>query len=552
MKRRGFTLVEILLALGIAAALMLVLVRIFGSASDTALTVNAAATLESELATARATIEQAFNDKTFIGPFYGESAAVGLLYSVDTAKPRQTAHLQSSTRVDFDTTPPHSPVATGVIFNGGQRGAVFGVTEGDTYVETDCPVGLAWTPATEYHAAGTVELGLGAALKSRYNGDFVDDTLYLRRDQGDWLPVLEDVKGFRIDYLYRDRAGGSAKNYPSDGQAPWDVGGSGRVLAPKTAVADGQNVQLAQLVAHVTLERGGTERSATLTLSARPLKPVSYLEACGRSVTAKGTFILDIEGLPAMSSIASATGPVVVSGPDPRANGPHMVSRTWPSIDAGIYTVTANPLEFNAGGVVHRYVPRKDPDVPHDLARTMSWNVSVNSWSPRRLRVVYEEEPAVLLWSKRVIFVSIPFSWVVPSNAGAGLVGPSGSVNYWYMGNSEPQLGRDFGSRACDDGYPCTGDFGFEVYGDPYPVWGGTETVYARPGKYTETVRDIILQTTLLKITVVPTFPFPVVVFSPCTNTTVLDEAAGTPRSYPVSSGQSTHVRTDMLCPFLF
>jgi len=545
---KGFTLIEILLALAVAAGLMLVLVRIFGSASDTALTVNAAATLEAELATARATIEQAFNDKGFIAPFYGESAAVGLLYSVDTAKPRQTASLQSSTRVDFDTAPPHSPVATGVVFNGGPRGAVFGVTEGDTYVDTDCPVGLAWTPATEYHAAGTVELGAGAALKARYSGDFVDDTLYLRTDQNAWMPVLEGVKGFRLDYLYRDRTGGGAKNYPSDGNVPWEVDNA-QILTPTPAANDGQELQLTQVVAHVTLERGGTERSATIPLSARPLKPVRYLEACGVARRAKGTLILEISGLP---SGQSGARPVSVSGPDPAVSGSYDYSKTWPSIDAGTYTVTADPLEINEGGLIRRYVPRKDPDVPHDLARTMSWNVSVNSWSPRRVRVVYEEEPAVLLWSKPVIYAGVPFSWVVPSNAGAGLVGPSGQINYWYMGNSKPQIGRDFTRSACPDGYTCTGDFGYGVYGLPYPVWGGTESVFARPGNYTATVRGILQQTTLIKFTIIPTFPIAYLVISPCTNVTVLDEAAGTPRTYPVSSGQATEVRTDILCPFLF
>ncbi|HHN93340.1 MAG TPA: hypothetical protein ENK17_01095, partial [Anaerolineae bacterium] len=66
------------------------------------------------------------------------------------------------------------------------------------------------------------------------------------------------------------------------------------------------------------------------------------------------------------------------------------------------------------------------------------------------------------------------------------------------------------------------------------------------------TVRNILQQTTLLKFTIIPTFPIAYVVFSPCTNTTVLDEASGTPRTYPVSSGQATEVRTDILCPFLF
>lgn len=549
MKRTGFTLIEILLALAVAAALMLVLVRIFGSASDTALTVNAAATLESELATARATIEQAFNDKPFIAPFYGESAAVGMLYSIDTAKPKQAADLQTSTRVDFDTAPPHSPVAAGVVFNGGPRAALFGVVERDTYVETDCPVGMAWTPATEYHAAGTVELGLGAALKVRYNGDFVDDTLYLRQDQGAWLPVLEGVKSVRFDYLYRDRAGGGATNYPSSGNEPWNTERTS-ILTPKLAVSDGQELQLTQLVAHVTLERGGTERSATIPLTARPVRPVRYVEACADSISAKGDFILEIAGLPAGNQ--GAGGPVAVDGPDPSVVGSYRQTKTWRSIDAGVYTITAGPLEINDGGLVRRYVPRKDPDVPHDLARSVTWTTSVNSWAPRRVRVVYEEEPAVLLWSKPVIYVTLPFSWVVPTNVGAGLIGPSGSVNYWYMGNQQPQLGTDFTSRACGDGYPCTGDFGYGVYGSPYPVWGGTETVYARPGTYTATVRDIVQQTTLLKITLIPTFPFGYVVFSPCTNTTVLDEAAGTPRTYSVSSGTSTEIRTDVVCTFLF
>jgi len=548
MKRRGFTLVEILLALGIAAALMLVLVRIFSSASDTALTVNAAATLESELATARATIEQSFNDKAFVAPFYGESSAVGLIYSVDTAKPEQTASLQTSTRVDFSTAPPHSPVAAGVIFNGGPRGALFGVVEHDTYVETDCPVGMAWTPATEYHATGTVELGMGAALKTRYNGDFVDDTLYLRQNQNAWLPVLEGVTGFRLDYLYRDRAGGGATNYPSAGNAPWETNSNPQILTPKIAVSDGQDLQLSQLVAHVTIERGGTERNATIPLTARPIRAVRYLEACANSRAAKGDLILEISGLP---NDDPTTSPVAVNGPDPSVVGSYRRTKIWRNADAGVYSITAGPLEVNDGGLTRRYVPRKDPDVPHDLARSVTWNVGVSSWAPRRVRVVYEEEPAVLLWSKRVIFVTIPFSWVVPSNAGAGLVGPDGSVNYWYMGNIEPQLGRDFRARACDDGYPCTGDFGFGVYGDPFPVCGGTESVYARPGKYTATVRDILPQTTLLKATIVPTFP-PLLVFSICTNTTAFDEALGAPRVYPVSSGQATEVRTDILCPFLF
>ena len=548
MQRNGFTLIEILLALAVAAALMLVLVRIFGSASDTALTVNAAATLEAELATARATIEQTFNDKGIVAPFYGESAAVGLLYSVDAAKPKQTANLQSATRVDFDTAPPHSPVSAGVIFNGGPRGAVFGVTEGDTYVETDCPVGLAWTPATEYHAAGTIELGVGSALKERYTGDFVDDTLYLRSNRAAWMPILEGVKNFRLDYLYRDRAGGAAKNYPSDGNAPWSVSAD-NILAPTPTLSDGEDLQLTQVVAHVTLERGGTERSATIPLAARPLKPVRYLEACGSAVTAKGTLILEISGLPAGNS---RDYPVSVSGPDPTVVGNYRIDKRWPSIDVGTYTVTAGPLEIREGGLVRRYVPRKDPDVPHELARSMSWNVNVNSWSPRKVRVVYEEEPAVLLWSKPVIYVTIPFSWVVPSNAGAALVGPSGLVNYWYMSTSKPQTGRDFVRDACGDGYPCTGDFGYGVYGLPYPVWGGTESVYARPGRYKATVRGILQQTTLLKLTLIPTFPIAYVVFSPCTNVTVIDEAGGVPRSYDVSSGQATEVRTDIVCPFLF
>ncbi len=547
-QKPGFTLIEVLLALALFAVLGTVLLRIFSSAQGTTTTVNATALLESQLANAEARLTGLAQSETFAGLLYGDGGSLGLLFAGPGVHPKPSTTFATDTELAFEVLPAPPPAQAGLIDNGTRtRFLMPEVKRAGDRIEVGCASGVPWTPNVVYHPVSTLEVGLGSALNARYGTDSFDaKTLYLRTNEDPWEPLLGNVESLGISYVYRDPAGNAVRSFPEEGDAPWtrneDKGDTKRTLLPKLAVLDPEPLYLTEAVLRIRLKAGDVERTAEILLPFnRPERRVVRVNACDKGRGSYGDLYLRVSGLPAQ---LQDTKPIHIGGPDANVTGDYSKSKGFRDILSGDYTITARAVRYTDGqGVTHVYAPRIDPDVPLKLADPASWTVRVTSWQPKVVRVVYEEQPGVLTMVKRVIFVSIPFSWVVPGNGDGGVTGPSGRPAFWYSGGPHLQGSPDLLAPACDDGYPCTPDGIGWMTGDPWPVWGGQDSAYARPGTYRPTPNSLFSISWLAKWGWLPAFPVPIVYAGGCFNTQYL---AG--YTLNVESGKHSKLYVDYLC----
>lgn len=455
MREKGFTLLETLVASALLLAAGTVIFTVARSLSQSANTVEDAASLEAQLSLARQTLEAELASRPFLAVRAAEADYLQVLQAVQAVSPivdpAKTNEFPSQRTLTIPSSTPTSNVSLAAVSNGaGDLNVVpYKKTKTTTADLTPCVAGVEYRPTTAFIPASTVEVATGSAIKRRYGtanaAELEDDTLYVRRDAEPWRPLLRGVQGSSTLGLLYARDDGALVRAPDETDAPWRVEPEDPpgAVYPKPFFRDENERfhQLQGLVLSVSLARGESRRTHEVVV---PLTPLSGHEArrvteCSPAKRPEGELVLDVR---APSTIVPEEQDLVtVYGPDPRVNGKSFgPGRHVLSVFVGEYTLVIRNQDANGKrgvrdsqspqGYTRRYLPLRNPLDPSQ-GYFLDWGggrktTTVSTLSRTEEVVLYEEMPALLRVSSRNFFVAAPFQLqVVPFTVLAAVPPPA-------------------------------------------------------------------------------------------------------------------------------
>lgn len=455
MREKGFTLLETLVASALLLAAGTVIFTVARSLSQSANTVEDAASLEAQLSLARQTLEAELTSRPFLAVRAAEADYLQVLQAVQAVSPivapAKTNEFPSQKALTIPSSTPTSNVSLAAVSNGaGDLNVVpYERIDATTANLNPCVAGVEYRPTTAFIPASTVEVATGSAIKRRYGtanaAELEDDTLYVRRDAEPWRPLLRGVQGSSTLGLLYARDDGALVRAPDETDAPWRVEPEDPpgAVYPKPFFRDENERfhQLQGLVLSVSLARDESRRTHEVVV---PLTPLSGHEArrvteCSPAKRPEGELVLDVR---APSTIVPEEQDLVtVYGPDPRVNGKSFgPGRHVLSVFVGDYILVIRNQDANGErgvrdsqspqGYTRRYLPLRNPLNPSQGyfldqgGGRQKTTVSTLSWTEEV--IVYEEMPALLRVSSRNFYVAAPFQLqIVPLTVMAAVPPPA-------------------------------------------------------------------------------------------------------------------------------
>lgn len=385
MKPRGFTIIELLLA--IAAGLVVIggSLYAFRAVANTAVSTSQAARVTSklELALNRIKADLEGQPTAVVLPESNNTHAVAAYFTGPGVQAEPDPNFTTATSVTVTTTS-GSPVAPGepaILINSAGQVLVIPAVENVTVVDADsvridhgaCSNGMVYTPSTMLYPAQLIYIAAGSDVPGGK-----PDAIYRKTGDGPWEAIAYGLSGFNISYLYHDAVGNIVHD-PEYGA--YTVGAPAPVTAPAASPERTYRLYALDLFAKASSGSVAREYNAQVRLNQNTGTALRTVTVCGGGSTAPstppttggvtGTLNVTITGLPAGQPAA-----VDVSGPNGYTNR-LLASTLLRDLETGNYTVAAT-------------------DVWSDAYTAWSGSpatqaVTVTSWTPANATVTYSK-----------------------------------------------------------------------------------------------------------------------------------------------------------------
>ena len=385
MKPRGFTIIELLLA--IAAGLIVIggSLYAFRAVANTAVSTSQAARVTSklELALNRIKADLEGQPTAVVLPESNNTHAVAAYFTGPGVQAEPDPNFATATSVTVTTTS-GSPVAPGdpaILINSAGQVLVIPAVENVTAVDADsvridhgaCPNGMVYTPSTMLYPAQLVYIAAGSDVPGGK-----PDAIYRKVGGGPWEAIAYGLSNFNISYLYHDAVGNIVHD-PEYGA--YTVGAPAPVTAPAASPERTYRLYALDLFAEASSGSVAREYNAQVRLNQNTGTALRTVTVCGGGSTAPstppttggvtGTLNVTITGLPAGQPAA-----VDVSGPNGYTNR-LLASTLLRDLETGNYTIAAGDVWSDA------YTAWSGS--PATQAAT------VTSWTPANATVTYSK-----------------------------------------------------------------------------------------------------------------------------------------------------------------
>ena len=385
MKPRGFTIIELLLA--IAAGLIVIggSLYAFRAVANTAVSTSQAARVTSklELALNRIKADLEGQPTAVVLPESNNTHAVAAYFTGPGVQAEPDPNFATATSVTVTTTS-GSPVAPGdpaILINSAGQVLVIPAVENVTAVDADsvridhgaCPNGMVYTPSTMLYPAQLVYIAAGSDVPGGQ-----PDAIYRKLGGGPWEAIAYGLSNFNISYLYHDAVGNIVHD-PEYGA--YTVGAPAPVTAPAASPERTYRLYALDLFAEASSGSVAREYNAQVRLNQNTGTALRTVTVCGGGSTAPstppttggvtGTLNVTITGLPAGQPAA-----VDVSGPNGYTNR-LLASTLLRDLETGNYTIAAGDVWSDA------YTAWSGS--PATQAAT------VTSWTPANATVTYSK-----------------------------------------------------------------------------------------------------------------------------------------------------------------
>lgn len=438
MNHRGFTLIEIAVATALLLVVGLIAITVTRAASQTVVTAQDGAALETELSIARQTLQSELTSAPLLGIRNASADYIQVVYARESSDlkidPRDVLALPGTARVELYTLPVQNGL--GAFSNGmGHINLVpYTVGSGRINLTNNCVAGVEYTPNTRFFGAGTLEIATGSAIQRYYPNTPVEPAvLYIRRDSQPWRPLLSGATQTTVGITYSNQRG-EALRTPNQSQAPWQVEPEdlpGSVYPKPAFVQNNQLYRQQSLVLYAEARQGESVRRYDLAfpLTFYPGHAPTQLTECGPEKPAIGDLILDIQAPPGFNR------PLVeIRGSDPLLDGKRFGPGRYEfKVRAGGYQLRhlhESSVANNIGVYVNpdgsKAATLLNPARPADGYQTYQANsgFTVASFTPTQVEVKVEPAPAILRLLSRNFYVAFPLQMQIVPFTGAPATPP--------------------------------------------------------------------------------------------------------------------------------